>query len=437
MSLYITRLEVENIRGIDTATMEPGKITILSGDNGTGKSSWIDAIRAVFDGGYDPKLVRIGEKKATVQMTLSDGTVCARTINAEKKTSTLTVKSADGEVVKSPQSFIEEIADSFAYDPLDLMFADKKTRQKIIQGFLNVTVTVPELRDVIREEWFMEHFDPRKNAFENIEAIHKAGKERRRQVNVQHDEAVKTVNTLRRDMPTANADSQGFEDAAKQARTHLTAVTSAKRQAVTELVEQYEAGKQGIEAWAREEIAKIQAERMRRLAAAEETRLTLKAEIDSEHDPIIEAAARAETEATEALKHYHHAEGLRVHLRQQEERIKELAGQSMRYDAALAELEKLRKQKMEHLPIEGAEMRDGELFIGGIAFDGLNDAQKIMVSIQVAASRAKTLPFMVIDGLERLGSENRESLFSGAEAAGFQIVSAEVVSGKPLTVSTR
>lgn len=437
MSLSITRLEVENIRGIDTATMEPGKITILSGDNGTGKSSWIDAIRAVFDGGYDPKLVRTGEKKATVQMMLSDGTVCTRIVNAEKKTSTLTVKSADGEVIKSPQAFVEEIADSFAYDPLDLMFADKKTRQKIIQGFLNVQVTVTELRGAIREEWFMEHFDPRKNAFENIEAIHKAGYERRRQINVQHAEAEKTINSLRRDMPTANDDSQGFEEAAREARAHLTKVTAEKRQAVTELEEQYIAGRMEIESWAREEIAKINAEREKRLRTAEETKAQLKTEIATAHDPIIEAAARAETEATEQLKAYHHAEGLRVHLRQQEDRIKDLAGQSMRFDRALAALEELRKHKMEHLPIEGAEMRDGELFINGIAFDGLNDAQKIMVSIQVAASRAKELPFMVIDGLERLGEENREALFDGAKASGFQIVGAEVVSGRPLTVATR
>lgn len=436
MSLYITRLEVENIRGIDTATMEPGKITILSGDNGTGKSSWIDAIRAVFDGGYDPKLVRNGEKKATVIMTLSDGTVCTRVVNQEKKTSTLTVKSADGEVIKSPQAFVEEIADSFAYDPLDFMFADKKTRQKIIQGFLNVSVTVPELRDAIGEEWFMEHFDPRKNAFENIDAIHKAGYERRRQINVQHAEAEKTVNTLRRDMPTANDDSQGFEEAAKSARAYLTNVTAAKRQAVTELAEQYEAGKQEIEAWAREEIAKIHAERERRLRAAEETRAKLKAEIDTEHDQIIESAAKAETEAAEQLKQYHHAEGLRKHLKQQEDRIRELAGQSMRYDRALDAMEKLRKRKMEHLPIEDADMRDGELYIKNIAFDGLNDAQKIMVSIQFAASRAKELPFMVIDGLERLGEENRTALFDGAKSAGFQIVGAEVVSGQPLTVAT-
>lgn len=436
MSLYITRLEVENIRGIDTATMEPGKITILSGDNETGKSSWIDAIRAVFDGGYDPKLVRNGEKKATVIMQLSDGTVCTRVINQEKKTSTLTVKSADGEVIKSPQAFVEEIADSFAYDPLDLMFADKKTRQKIIQGFLNVQVTVPELREAIREEWFMEHFDPRKNAFENIEAIYKAGYERRRQINVQHAEAEKTINSLRRDMPTANEDSQGFEEAAKAARSHLTKVTAEKRQAVTELAEQYEAGKQEIEGWAREEIAKIHTERERRLRAAEETRAKLKVEIDTEHDPIIEAAVQAEAQAAEALKQYHHAEGLREHLKNQEERIRELAGQSMRFDRALAALEELRKRKMETLPLEGAEMRDGELFINGISFDGLNEAQKIMVSIQVAASRAKELPFMVIDGLERLGDKNREVLFDGAKAAGFQIVGAEVVRGQPFTVAT-
>src|SRR5690349_17447478 len=112
--MKITRIEAENIRGITNGVLEPRTITVLKGGNGTGKTSWLDSVRVVFDGGYDPLIIRNGEKKARVEMTLDDGTICTRVLNAEKKTSTLTVKSADGEVVKSPKSYIDAIADTFA-----------------------------------------------------------------------------------------------------------------------------------------------------------------------------------------------------------------------------------------------------------------------------------------------------------------------------------
>lgn len=432
MSLRVDRLEVENIRGIENGILEPKTITVLRGDNGTGKSSWLDAMRVIFDGGYDPLMVRRGEKKARVEMTLSDGTTCTRIINAEKKTATLTVKSADGEVIKSPQAYIEGLADSFAYDPLDFMFANKKKRQELIQAFLNVAVTSEELHAAVGDDWYTEHYDRRKNAFENIEAIYKAAYERRRKVNVQFEEASKTIQTLRREIPTVAEDGSEFEKAATTARNALESARSAKRVAEAELREQYEAEKERIASWEREEIAKIKASAQEQLAQAGKLKYTVQEEIASHHNPLIEAAALESQRADESLSAYHKAEGIRDHLKQMDARAKELAGQSAQYDRALERLDTLRKKKMEDLPIEGAEMRDGDLYIDGIAFDGLNTQRQMEVCVQIAASRAGELAFMVIDGIERLSKDNQALLYEAAAKNGFQILAAEVVDGMPL-----
>lgn len=434
MELSVIRIEVENIRGIQNGILEPGTITILRGDNATGKSSWLDAFRAVFDGGYDSKLVRIGETKARVELTLSDGSTFTRSINAEKHTSTLTAKSKDGEVIKAPQAYLESIADSFAYDPLDFMFADKKTRVKLIQAFLNVSVSPAELREAIQDDWFLEHYDPRRNGLDTIDVLIKAAYERRRKVNVLKDEAAKTVNTLRREIPTLADDCEYLQEEADKVRRTLSSLEGGKRVAVAELNEQYEAEKKAIDLWEKEEIAKIRAEREKRLRIAEEVRSKMRAEIDVQHNPGIKEAEAKETEARQRLEDYHKAQGIRDHLRQQEEKLKDLVGASLAYDRALEALDALKKEKMADLPIDDAEIRDDDLFIGGIAFDGLNTAQQIMGSIQIGASRAKNLPFMVIDGLERLGAQAQKDLFEGARAAGFQIIAAEVVKDEPLKV---
>lgn len=431
--MKITRIEAENIRGIQNGVLEPRTITILKGGNGTGKTSWLDSVRVVFDGGYDPLIIRNGEKKARVEMMLDDGTVCTRMLNAEKKTSTLTVKSAEGEVIKAPKAYIDEIADTFAYNPLSLIFADKKERQKVIQGFLNVPVSVAELQDAIGEDWFFEHFDPRKNAFENIEAVYKAGYERRRKINAQKDEADKTIQTLRRDIPTVSEDAEQFQRRYDEARSALEKARGDKRVAEAELREQYEAAKSEADEWERAEIAKIKAEKQARLTQAEKVRAEVAEEINGKFNPIIESAFAVADQASKDLAAYQNAEGLRKHLAEMDERAKELAGASLQYDRALEKLEILRKKKMEDLPIDGAEMRNGELFIGGVAFDGLNTAEQIKVSIQIAASRAKDLPFMLIDGVERLDEENQKELYEVAKSSGFQILAAEVVDGLPLT----
>ncbi len=433
MSLKIVRIEAENIRGIANGVLEPHTITVLRGSNGTGKTSWLDAVRIVFDGGYDPLIMRNGEKKARVEMTLSDGTTCTRLLNAEKKTSTLTVKSAEGEVIKAPKAYIDEIADTFAYNPLSLIFADKKERQKVIQGFLNVSVQVQELQAAIGEDWFFEHYDPRKNAFENIDAIYKAGYERRRKVNTQKDEADKTIQTLRRDIPTVSEDAEQFQRRYDEARNALEMARGDKRVAEAELKEQHEASKAEADEWERAEIAKIKAEKQARLAQAEKVRAEMSEEIAQRYNPIIEAAFAEADSASKDLAAYQNAEGLRKHLAEMDARAKELAGASVRYDRALEKLEILRRKKMEDLPIPGAEMRDGDLFIEGVAFDGLNTAEQIKASIQIAASRAKDLPFMLIDGVERLDEENQRELYEVAKASGFQILAAEVVDGMPLT----
>lgn len=438
MTLTISKIEVENIRGIPNANLEPKSITIIRGANGTGKSSWIDAFRCVFDGGYDPLLVRNGEERASVRVTLSDGTTLQRVLDAKRCTSSITVKSADGEVIKSPQKYVESLADTLAYDPLDFIEYDHKQRAKLIEDLLRVELSTHELSAAcLSQDWYLAHFDPRRNPFDNIKAIRDAAYERRREMNVRERQAQDTVETLRKDMPTLNEDSADFEGRNAAAQRKLQEVISAERIAQTELSEQYSASLERIEAWAREEHAKIDAAKNKKVAEAGAVKAEMIAELIAAHGPLVQEARAEAQSAAAALTEYNKAQGLRDHLAKMEIQSKEFGDESIRLSRAIENLDRLRLEKLKEIPLEGADMRNGVLYINNIGFDGLNTAQQMEVAIQVGALRAKDLPFMLIDGGERLDESRREDLCRAAKDAGFQVVIAErLESASTLMVET-
>ena len=52
--LRIESVEIKNIKGIASATFGLGTLTVIRGANGTGKTSILDSIATIFDGGHDP-----------------------------------------------------------------------------------------------------------------------------------------------------------------------------------------------------------------------------------------------------------------------------------------------------------------------------------------------------------------------------------------------
>src|SRR6185503_12529101 len=70
--MKITKIEISNIRGIESLVIEPGTFTVISGRNAQGKSSVIAGLQALVSGGHDPGLIRKGAESGSVKATLDD-----------------------------------------------------------------------------------------------------------------------------------------------------------------------------------------------------------------------------------------------------------------------------------------------------------------------------------------------------------------------------
>src|SRR5574340_700811 len=108
--MKVTSISIENVLGIERLAFRPGIVTVISGANGKGKTSTLEAVRAALRGGHDPSLLRSGAEKGSVRLELEDGTEIVKTIG--KDASPLKVALPGAGRVSKGQALIDSLVDS-------------------------------------------------------------------------------------------------------------------------------------------------------------------------------------------------------------------------------------------------------------------------------------------------------------------------------------
>lgn len=119
--MKIIELRAENVKALKAISIRPDSdIVTISGKNGAGKSSVLDAIWYAL-GGKDAipgEPIRKGEKTADVILDLGEYTVHRRFTEGGTR---LEVKSKDGAKYSSPQKMLDGMLASFAFDPWEFV----------------------------------------------------------------------------------------------------------------------------------------------------------------------------------------------------------------------------------------------------------------------------------------------------------------------------
>ena len=106
--MRISKLKVENLYGIEQLELD-GKSVELSGSNGMGKSSVLDAIRLALTNNSKRKcIVKNGKNEGRIFVQFDDGT----TIDRKKRTDKSdykSIKDEKGNDINSPENFLKEI----------------------------------------------------------------------------------------------------------------------------------------------------------------------------------------------------------------------------------------------------------------------------------------------------------------------------------------
>jgi len=156
--LKIVKLEAENYKRLKAIEIIPeGNTVVISGKNGAGKTSVLDAIWACLSGGDAgrkiKKPVRNGEENAKIVLEL-DELIVTRTWTGDDKTY-LTVESKDGAAYKSPQAILDALVGRLTFDPLE--FAGLKSKEQVAALLDVVDIGVdPAALEVERGEFYDE-----------------------------------------------------------------------------------------------------------------------------------------------------------------------------------------------------------------------------------------------------------------------------------------
>lgn len=144
--MKIIRLEASNFKKLIAVAIEPnGHVVEITGSNGAGKTSTLDAIWALV-GGKDAvpdKPIRSGQQQAVISAVLGDGTEAKLKVTRKFRlkegvaySTDLIVESAEGARFGSPQGILDGLVGSLCFDPLAFTRMKDEEQIKALRAFV-------------------------------------------------------------------------------------------------------------------------------------------------------------------------------------------------------------------------------------------------------------------------------------------------------------
>lgn len=494
--IRLARFRARDFRGLhDFAVEIPDEGIEVQGRNEGGKSSLLDAMRALLGGreasGDD---VRHGADRARLEGALTDGTEIVRTIPRDGAQRLAVTR--DGANVAKPQEHLDELLGGVAaFDPGKFLAADARTQARMVGEAIPCDLTTEHLR-----RWGID--GKHDLSGHGLTALARV----RAQVETWRTEANTRAKLLREDADTARRDAEAVTDL-PDAPTVAAAEAEARRAALAhaELLRHREAAAQRIaqNAATRERVLGLRAEadalsaaidpvseeameesrvdvarceqRVAELEAAlAEARELLKAEraelakrdainrtaaedsrrvaslrqqadaleaavggpLEAPTDDAIAAADRARLAAVEAVELSRAVEA--AHAARHGAIVKQ-----ERAAEALAAADRL-QQQVDHLrdqaPAElvrgqlaGIEITDKGVSVGGVPFAKLSTSKRMEIAVRVAILRSPKAGWVQVDNLEAFDARHAAELVAHVHRAGRAFVGA-IVSSTDLRV---
>lgn len=152
----IVKLTAQDFKRLVAVEIAPdGNVVVVSGANGHGKTSVLDAITAALVGQQAFKLdqpIRQGAEEAMVELDMGEFVVTRRW-KGDK--SSLEVRLANGAEVSSPRRFLDDLIGKLSFDPLAFANADAKEQRKTLLDVAGLADLDAQLSGA-RSGWYNE-----------------------------------------------------------------------------------------------------------------------------------------------------------------------------------------------------------------------------------------------------------------------------------------
>lgn len=401
--MTITELSIENVKRVHVLRIcpETGKPVVITGDNGQGKSSILDAIQLALtnDGLEDP--IRHGAKRAVVKMKISGED---RTILIERVirggSQELKVTADDGKPISSPQVFLNGLIGSIAFDPLEFVRMKPRDQADALRKLVGVDVRPIDQRK-------KKHYDERTLVNRHVDGL----------------------KSQLAAIPELPAEVPDTEVSASEYVKQRDAVIAARQDVMgrERVVSELETARQALAARienGRKLLAQLEADMVsmgQKISTAtdnvkaSESRLTDRVAAVGTADDLAEKIASVDAINAQVRKKKERSDLGRA-LDDHEQKAKLLTDLQAECDAEKARL--LSEAKM---PIDGMEFDDDGVRINTIRFDQLATGEQIKASAAIAMAANPGLKVVLIREGALVNRENMAALCKMAEERGYQV----------------
>ncbi|WP_163006189.1 AAA family ATPase [Methylobacterium brachiatum] len=398
--MKIVQLQAENVKRLKAVEISPeGHIVEITGRNGQGKSSVLDAIWWALAGTTHIQAVPIrkGENEARIRLDLGEIKVVRtfRKREDETFTTSIAVESTDGARYPSPQRMLDGLLGALSFDPLQFTRMDGKAQLEALKRF------VPGVD------------------FEAIERANKADFDRRTDVNRQAKALRAQASGI---VVPADAPAERIDDATLVAEMEQAGEQNA-------LIERRRANREAAAA----EVKRLdaEAERIRSDIAALTDRLRFaEGHAAEKREQLAKAGPLPGPIDTAALRErIADASRANAAIARREERAR-IEAQAAEVEAQSAALTKAMEERnaakrdaiaKADLPVPGLGFGDDEILLEGVPFDQASSAEQLRTSVAIAmAANPKLRVIRVQDG-SLLDEEAMRILAEMAQAADYQV----------------
>jgi len=413
--MKINHISISNILGITELEFSPEGFTQISGPNGTGKTSVLEAIKSVLQSGHDATLLRKGAEKGEVVLVLDDGMELSKSVTGSGSTTSVR---RDGKKLTRPAEAIKALTDSLSVNPVDFLLAPKKDRVKALLEAMPLEADTAHLAEIAG---FPVKAQPGLHALHVISMVHQQVYDERTGTNRAVKEKTATINQLEAAVPPA---PQGVEGSESDLMAAVTAAETARTTTLTKIQTKLD----GLRTDAQAKIDAIKAQAQADIDA-------VRAELSESEGKAQAARDKAVTACTSATQPLHsqlqvirndrEASGRRQQtldtIATLRTELETLTADAAAQTQALDAIDAYKSELLSSLPIPGLEVRDGEIFRNDVPFDRLNTSQQVEVAVEIAKLRAADLGVICVDRIECLDSASLEAFKAAAIASDLQL----------------
>ncbi|WP_303823201.1 hypothetical protein [Ruminococcus flavefaciens] len=470
-----TKIKIRNLFGI-TETELDGRSVELTGTNGVGKTSVIDALRYALTNKSDRNIiVKQGEKEGEILIETDTGL----SIDRKKRTEQADYKSVkeNGKEIMAPENFLRQLFTPLQLDPVAFTLMDEKSKNRAILDLIEFDWDLNYINEKFGEIPSWVNYE--QNILEVLSDMQSEnGQWFKERQNVNRDMRNKQafIEDIAKDIP-ANYQAEKWETydigaaykKLEQMKEHNSRIERAKL-----FRSNYDS-----------KLRKLEADKMIEISAAEKAIATeretliadierMKAQIKASEDKLAGLSGTLQDKKELAESHYNEAKTkldadmsiaddyinkepydcteLQTEVNTAED-MKRHLNEYSRMKTMQAELEELKAQSDEYtrkielartlpgviletakIPIEGFTVQNGIPLINGLPVANLSEGEQLSLCVDVAISKPNGLQVILIDGTEKLSSENREKLYSKCHEKGIQFIATRTTDAAEMEV---